>query len=112
MKGPSDEAWGSTAGRGGRAEYRKYHTRQRLRLGLHTLAILGGNSHLSWFYDKGFITDPAHTGTSKRVPQAINRGPIRKSLPNSAYVYVAIQSHGLSPGAWTVYVKLSGPSDP
>ena len=83
-----------------------------LRVGLYTPTISGGNSHLSWFYDKGLITDPAHTGTSKRVPQAINRGPIRKSLPNSAYVYVAIQSHGLTPGAWTYYAKLGRPKDP
>ena len=32
--------------------------------------ILGGNSYLSWFYDRGAIKDPAHTGTSKGLSPA------------------------------------------
>ena len=67
-------------------------------MGLHTPAILGENSYLSWFYDRGAIKDQAHTGTSKRVSEAINRGPIRKFLPNYANVYVTIQRRGLSAG--------------
>ena len=77
-------------------------------MGLYTPAILGGNSYISWFYDRGAIKDPAHTGTSKRVSQVINRGPIRKFLPNYANVYVTIQSHGLSTGARTHYVTANG----
>ena len=50
------------------------------------------------------IKDLAHTGTSKGLSQAINRGPIRKVLPKYADVYVTIQSHGLSAGAQTHYV--------
>ena len=73
-------------------------------MGLYTPAILGGNSYLSWFYDRGAIKDPAHTGTSKGLLQAINRGSIRKFLPTYANVYVTIQSHGLSAGAQTHYV--------
>ena len=57
--------------------------------------ILGGNSYLSWFYDRGAIKDPAHTGTSKGLSQAMNRGQIRKFLPKYTNVYVTIQSHGL-----------------
>ena len=57
-------------------------------MGLYTPTILGGNSYLSWFYDRGAITDTAHTGTSKGLSQAINRGPIRKFLPKYANVYV------------------------
>ena len=53
----------------------------------------------------GAIKDQAHTGTSKRLSQDINRGPIRKILPN---VYVTIQSHGLSAGARTDYVTANG----
>ena len=68
-------------------------------MGLHTPAILGGNSYLSWFYDRGAIKDPAHMGTSKGLSHAINRGPIRKFLPNYANIYVTIQSHGHSAGA-------------
>ena len=52
----------------------------------------------------GAIKDPAHTGTSKGLSQAINRGPIRKFLPKYANVYVTVQSHGLSTGARTHYV--------
>ena len=77
-------------------------------MGLYTPTILGGNSYLSWFYDRGAIKDPAHTGTSKGLSQAINRGPIRKFLPKYADVYVTIRSHGLSAGAWTYYVTAKG----
>ena len=52
----------------------------------------------------GAIKDPAHTGTSKGVSQAIKRGPIRKFLPNYANVYVTIQSHALSAGVRFHYV--------
>ena len=65
-------------------------------MGLHTPTILGGNSHLSWFYDRGAIKDPAHTGTSKGIARAIKKGPIRIFLPKYANVYVTIQSHALS----------------
>ena len=67
---------------------------------------LGGNSYLSWFYDRGAIKDPAHTGTSKGPPQAINREPIRKFQPKYENLYVTIQSHGLSAGVWTHYVTV------
>ena len=77
-------------------------------MGLYTPTILGGNSYLSWFYDKGAIKDPAHTGTSKGISQAIDRGPIRKFLPNYTNVYVTSQSHGLSSGAQTHYVTANG----
>ena len=77
-------------------------------MGLYTPTILGGNSYLSWFYDRGAIKDPAHTGTSEGLSQAINRGPIRKFLPKYANVYVTIQSHGLSAGARTHYVTADG----
>ena len=77
-------------------------------MGLYTPTILGRNSYLSWFYDRGAIKDPAHTGTSKRLSQAINGGPIRKFLPKYANVYVTIQSHGLSAGAQTHYVTANG----
>ena len=77
-------------------------------MGLYTPTILGGNSYLSWFYDRGAIKDPAHTGTSKRPPQTINSGPIRKFQPKYANVYVTIQSHGLSAGAQTHYVTAYG----
>ena len=73
-------------------------------MGLYTPTILGRNSHLSWFYDRGAIKDPAYTETSKGLFQAINREPIRKFLPKYANVYVTIQSHGLSEGARTHYV--------
>ena len=76
-------------------------------MGLYTPTILGGNSYLSWFYDRGAIKYPLHTGTSKGLSQAINRGPI-KFLPKYANVYVTIQSHGLSAGAQTHYVTASG----
>ena len=81
---------------------------QGLKVGLYTPTILGGNSYLSWFYDRGTIKDPAHTGTSKGLSQAINRGPIRKFLPKYAHVYVTIQSHGLSAGVRTHYVTADG----
>ena len=77
-------------------------------MGLYTPTILGGNSYLSWFYDRGAITDPAHTVTSKGLSQAINRGPIRKCLPKYANVYVTIQSHGFSAGVRTHYVTANG----
>ena len=73
-------------------------------MGLYTPTILGGNSYLSWFYDRGVIKDPAHTETSKGLSQAINRGPIRKFLPKYANVYVTIQCHGLTAGEQTHYV--------
>ena len=77
-------------------------------MGLYTPTILGGNSYLSWFYDRGVIKDPAHTGTSKGLSQSINRGPIRKFLPMYANVYVTIQSHALSADVQTHYVIYNG----
>ena len=53
----------------------------------------------------GFMTGgqykTQHTGTSKGLSQAINRGPIRKFLPKYANVYVTIQSH-------SAYVTVNG----
>ena len=66
------------------------HASQGLKVGLYTPTILGGNSYLSWFYDRGTIKDRAHTGTSKGLSQVINRGPIRKFQPKYANVYVTI----------------------
>ena len=80
-------------------------------MGLYTPIILGGNSYLIWFYDWGAIKDPAHTGTSKGLSQAINRGPIRKCMSNYANACVTIQSHGLSAGARTHYVTANGVRD-
>ena len=80
-------------------------------MGLYTPTILGGNSYLSWFYDRGAIKDPAHIGTSKGLSRAINRRPIRKFLPKYANVYVTIQSHGLSAGVRTHYVTANGVRD-
>ena len=77
-------------------------------MGLYTPTILGGNSYLSWLYERGAIKDPAHTRTSKGLSQTIIRGPIRRFLPNYADVYVTIQSHGLSAGARSPYVTASG----
>ena len=77
-------------------------------MGLYTPTILGGNSYVSWFYDRGAIKDPAYTGISKGLTQAINKGPIKKFLPKYANVYVTIQSHGLSAGARTHYVTANG----
>ena len=74
-------------------------------MGLYTPTILGGNSYL---YDRGAIKDLAHTGTSRGLSQAINRGPVRKSLPKYADVYVTIQSHGLSVGVPSHYVTADG----
>ena len=87
-------------GRSERLRPQKVHAGQRLKPGLYTSTILGGNSYLSWFYDRGggAIKDPAHTGINKGLSQAINRGPIRKFLTKYANVYVTIQSHGLSAG--------------
>ena len=70
-------------------------------MGLYTPTILGGNSYLSWFCDRGAKKGSAHTGTSKGLSQVINRGPIKKVLAKYANVYVTIQSHGLSAGAQT-----------
>ena len=84
------------------------HANQGLKVGLYTPTILGGNSYLCWFYDRGAIKDPAHIETSKGLSQATNRGPIRKFLPKYANVYVTIQSHGLSKGAQTHYVIANG----
>ena len=75
-------------------------------MGLHTPYILGGNSYLSWYYDREAIKDPAHTGASS-ISQAINRGPIRIFLPKHVNVYVTIQSHGLSAGAWTHHITVN-----
>ena len=80
-------------------------------MGLYTSTILGGNSYLSWFNDRGAIKDPAHTGTSKGLSQAINRGPIRIFLPKYANVSVTIQGHGLSAGVQTHYVTANGVRD-
>ena len=80
-------------------------------MGLYTPTILGGNSHLSWFYNRGTIKDPEPRGTSKGLSQAINRGPIRKFLPKHANVYVTIQSHALSAGARLHYVTANGVRD-
>ena len=80
-------------------------------MGLYTPTILGGNSYLSWFYDRWAIKDRAYTGTSKGLSQAINRGPIRKFLAKYANVYVTIQSHGLSAGAQTHFVTADGVRD-
>ena len=80
-------------------------------MGLYIPTILGGNFYLSWFYDRGAIKDPALTGTSRGLSQAINRGPIRKFLAKYANVYVNIQSHGLSAGARTHYVTANGVRD-
>ena len=80
-------------------------------MGLYIPTILGGNSYLSWFYDRGAIKDPEHTATSKGLSQAINRGPIRKFLPKHANVYVTIQSHALIAGVRTNYVTANGVRD-
>ena len=77
-------------------------------MGLYIPTIVGGNSYLSWFYDRGAIEDRAHTGTSKGLSQAINRGPIRKLQPKYANVYVTIQSYALSAGVRTHYVTANG----
>ena len=42
------------------------HANQGLKVGLYTPTILGGNSYLSWFYDRGAIKEQAHTGTILR----------------------------------------------
>ena len=74
------------------------HAIQGLKVGLYTPTILGRNYYLRCYYDRGAMKDPAHTGTSKGLSLAINRGPIRKFMPKYANVYVTIQSHGLSAG--------------
>ena len=78
------------------------HASQGHKVGLYTPTILGGN------YDRGAIKRPPHTGTSEGLSQAINRGPIRKFLPNYANVYVTIQRHGFSAGVRTHYVTANG----
>ena len=96
-------------GQGARPQ--EVHTGQGLKVGLYIPTILGGSSYLSylsWFYDRGAIKDPAHTGTSKGLSKAIKRGPIRKSLPKYANVYVTIQSHGLIAGVRSHYVTGNG----
>ena len=105
----TNKAWGRRGG-WSRARGRPWevHASQGLKVGLYTPTILGGNSYLSWFHDRGAIIDPAHTGTSKGLSQAINRGPIRKFLPKYANVYVAIQSHGLNAREWPHYVTANG----
>ena len=77
-------------------------------MGLYTPTILGGNSYLSWLYDRGPIKDRAHTGTSKGLSQVINSGQIITFLPKYANVYVTVQSHGLSAGVQTHYVTAIG----
>ena len=84
---------------------------QGLKVGLYTPTILGGNSYLSWFYDRGAIKDRPHTGTSKGLSQVINSGPIRKFQPKYVNVYVTIQSHGLSAGVRNHYVTGNGVRD-
>ena len=54
------------------------------------------------------MKDPAHTGTSKGLSQAIIRGPTRKFMPKYANVYVTIQSHGLSAGVGSHNVTANG----
>ena len=54
------------------------------------------------------MNDQTQTGTSKGLPQAMNRGPIRKFLSKYANVYVTTQSHGLSAGTRTHYVTANG----
>ena len=85
-------------------DHRKSTLARGSRKELYTPTILGGNSYLSWFYDRGAIKDQVHTGTSEGLSQAMNRGPITKFLPKYANVNVTIQSHGLSAGARTHYV--------
>ena len=92
----------------GRCQPWEVHASQGLKVGLYAPTISGEISYLSWFYDRGAIKDPAHTGTSKGLSQAINKGPIREFLPKYANVYVAIQSHGLSAGARSHYVTANG----
>ena len=85
------------------------HASQGLKVGLYTPTILGGNSYLTWFYDRGqYKTQHTHAGTSKGLSQAINRGPIRKLLPKYANVSITIQSHGLSAGVRPHYVTANG----
>ena len=56
----------------------------------------------------GGVKDPAHTGTSRGVSQAISRRPIRKFLTKYANVYVTIQSHALSAGPQSHYEIANG----
>ena len=71
-------------------------------MGLYTPTILGGNSYLGWFHDRGAIKGPPRTGTSRGLSQAINRGQIRKFLPKYANVYVT--NLGLSAGIRSHYI--------
>ena len=72
---------------------------------LHTPTILGGNSYVSWFYDRGGGGGKKRSIThrSKGISQPMNSGPMKKFLPKHANVHVTIQSHGHSPGARTHY---------
>ena len=101
--------WESGAGR--RIDHRKSTLAKVSRWDYTLLPILGGNSYLSWFYDRGAIRDRAHTGTSKGLSQVINSGPIRKFQPKYANVYVTIQSHVLSAGVRTNCVTDNGVRD-
>ena len=91
-----------------RCRPKEVHASQVLKVGVYTPTILDGNSYLNWFYDGMAIKDPAHTGTSKRLSQAINRGQIRTFLPKYANVYVTIQSHSPSAGVRTHYATANG----
>ena len=82
------------------------HASQGLKVGLYTPTILGGNSHLSLFYDRGAIKDLAHTGTRKGLSQVINRGPIRKFLPKCANITPLSSGYnisGLVPVCWLLF---------
>ena len=41
------------------------HDGQGIKVGLYTPTILGGNSYISWLYDRGAKKDLAHTESSK-----------------------------------------------
>ena len=41
---------------------------QRLKVGLHTPTILGGNSYLSWFYDGGKKRPTTHRHQQRAIP--------------------------------------------
>ena len=79
-------------------------TKQWLRVGLYTPTILGGNSHLSYFYGSWAIKELVHKGTINGVPQPVRSEPIGNSLLEYATVFVTSQRHGLSAAAWTHYV--------
>ena len=46
------------------------------KVGLYTPTILGWDSYIHWFFDKRLINDPAHSGSSGGVAQAIDSWPI------------------------------------